>query len=497
MFFARVGILLVLSIAANAELLPSGAGVEIRLLKPVGSRISHPGDSIEAVVIAPAIENGQVLIPPGSKLSGRVQSVGRLGLGLKRPTANLELQFEQLHFPDGLSIPIRPRVQEVETAKERVNSEGVVGGINPAANVSSTASFYVLPILCLDPAFGVPVLAVKFLIARSPDSEIYFPAGTELVLRLVAPLEVPSVERSRGLLRPISDADLASARSLLNQLPTQQAHQGAEHPSDLLNVLFLGTGDQIGRAFRAAGWSGAQERSLLTTYRIYHCMVQRTPYSAAPMGKLTLNGLLADADFQKSLNTFSKRHHLRLWQQPGGTAWFSAATEDISYKFRRGRLTHASDRYIDNERTKVLNDLAFTGCLDSASLVSRNWTYVADRGSKSIQTDGKIAVLRLNDCLHPNNMPSSSAGQGRDPNRGLQILRAVGVDLVRSNPVSLVLNTRRMVGEAQGYRLNAFRLRRNTSSQASVAGSSPADQEGELRSWARSSFLDTPTRTQP
>jgi hypothetical protein len=35
----------------------------------------------------------------------------------------------------------------------------------------------------------------------------------------------------------------------------------------------------------------------------------------APMGRLTLNGATADAEYQKSLDTFSRRHHLRLWEQ--------------------------------------------------------------------------------------------------------------------------------------------------------------------------------------
>jgi len=489
---ARLGLFLLLSATLWAETLPSGSGLEVRLLRPVGSRISHAGDRLEAVVIAPALQDGQVLVPPGATLSGRVQSVGRLGLGLRRARATMEFQFDSLRLPDGSDLPIHTRLAYVETAKEKVSEEGVIGGIRPAANLSATASYYVLPILCLDPAFGVPVLAVKFLIARSPDSEIFFPAGTELVLRVMQPLElvttgkkVPGTE-----VEQLSPSDLANAQALLDRLPSQQADHGPNHPSDLLNIVFFGTRDQLTRAFRAAGWSGAQERSLLTIYRMYHCMVQRTSYSAAPMGKLKLNGLAADADYQKSLNTFSKRHHLRLWHQPKSDVWLSAATEDISYRFHRAHLTHASDPHIDDERAKVLNDLAFTGCLESGALISRQWAIRPDPDTAAIQTDGKVAVLRLNDCLHPRMMPVPSATPGQ-PGRLRQMMEAIRTDLIRSNPISLAFNTRRMVEETPAHERNSFRLTRATSNQAPIAGSQFSEEKSEVHRWMRSSVLDT------
>ena len=103
-------------------------------------------------------------------------------------------------------------------------------------------------------------------------------------------------------------------------------------------------------------------------YHMYHSLVQRIGYSKAPMQALTLNGKSEDATYQKSLDTFSKRHHLHLWKQQQSDFWLSAATEDVGYKLRGLRLTHATDPRIDTEREKVINDLTFTGCLDAASL---------------------------------------------------------------------------------------------------------------------------------
>jgi LssY C-terminus len=313
----------------GGEVLPAGTRLEARLSTATGSRMSHPGDPIEARVIAPVLVNGRLLIPQGAIVSGEVKGVQRLGLGLKHVISGIEYRFDTVRSPDGAAIPVQARVLQVETAKERVDPQGVIRGIYPTANLSSTAAFYVLPLMYLDPEFGVPVLGIKSLIARSPDPEIYFPAGTELILKLTAEADIPNPGVAHDEVAPFSASEMADAHRLLAKLPEQQTDRGPNHPSDLVNILFLGSRESINRAFQAAGWFGAQRRSLRSIYRMYHCMVQRMGYSMAPMGRLMLNGVTADAEYQKSLNTFSKRHHVRLWKQGQEDAWLSAATEDV------------------------------------------------------------------------------------------------------------------------------------------------------------------------
>lgn len=175
----------------------------------------------------------------------------------------------------------------------------------------------------------------------------------------------------------------------------------------------------------------------------------------APMGNLKLNGAIADAEYQKGLNTFSKRHHVRLWKQGQQDVWFSAATEDVGYKFRTMHLTHASDSRIDNERTKVLNDLAFTGCVAAATLMTRDSSPNTDQQETSIKTDGRVAVLRINDCQKLRAMPAQSAQL--DPQaqrRSVQALIALRNDLIRANPVSLVYNTIRGIRDREGSKVN-------------------------------------------
>lgn len=442
-----------------AQVLSAGTSMEVRLSVSTGSRISHVGDPIEGVVISPVFSEGKLVIPPGTLISGKVESVGRLGLGLKRSTASMEYRFDTLHWQNGETSSIHVQVREIGTAKEHVSAGGLIDGMYPTASLSSSVAFYALPILCMDPALAAPVLGVKFLIARSPDPEIYFPAGTEMILKSTTPTDISHSGPEPSRLAPLSAEELNNAHQVLAKLPQQRTNRGRNHPSDLVNILLLGDRDSIHRAFDAAGWSGAQGRSITSIYRMYHCIVQRSGYSTAPMAKLTLNGFKADAEYQKSLNTFSKRHHLRLWQQSGGDIWLSAATEDINYKFQRTHLTHATDPLIDNERNKVLNDLAFTGCVDAGAMMARNLLDNVEPPERSITTDGKVAVIHLNNCQNPRRMPVESATSGpHERNRSIQILLALRNDVVRSNPISLAYNTMAQIRENQSAKVKRKKL---------------------------------------
>jgi hypothetical protein len=417
--------------------LPAGTKLEVRLTSPLGSRISHAGDPVEAVLIAPVLNpEGKLLIAPGATVTGVVERVDRLGLGLKHLTASIRLHFRQLQFQNGETASLNGRVEEVETAREQVSATGNIGGINPTANFSTGMSFLATRLM-FEPYTAAPALAIKFLTARSPDAEIYYAAGTELIVQLKtqAAMDAP-VERQAGI-HALSADEVASVQRLLQNLPEQQTNRGGNHPSDLVNVLFLGDREELQKTFHAAGWTGAQPHNVLALYRMFHCSVQRMGYRMAPMTKLTLNGLAPDEAYQKSLDTFAKRHHIRVWQQAAPGVWLGAATEDTGYAFRRMHMTHATDRNIDNERAKVVNDLAFTGCVDAGSLIPRDALKPVVKANSSIATDGQIAALRLNGCTNPRSFPVANKVGPQQRLRIVQMMSAIATDVLRSNPVSL------------------------------------------------------------
>ena len=433
---------ILLSSVLYAQSLPVGTTVEARLMTAMGSRISRPGDHVEATVIAPVNFRGQIVIPQGATLSGSITSVIRLGLGLRHTTASLRFQFHLLHLPAGDTLPIRAQLLEVETAKERVDRDGVVHGIHPVASLSSSVAFFAFPLLCVEPEVGVPVWGLKSLIAPSANPELYFPPGAEIILQLTAPLIVRSHPVMPFGIRSFSPEEVSGFRQLLKSSAPQRAQQGSR-PSDLVNVLLLGSRQQIDRAFQAAGWSEAERKSPLSLYRMYHALTKRMGYRMAPMNTLTLNGLSPDFVYQKSLNTVERRHHVRFWKQKADV-WFGTAAEDIAFQFHLTHWTHSIDPRIDAERAKIVNDLAFTGCVEAAGLLSRHspdFLQPVKAGSLLV-TDHQIAIVRLNDCESPKTMTGVNSPLGlyrRD--RWARSWTSLYNDLVRSNIFFNTYNT--------------------------------------------------------
>jgi len=424
--------------------------LEVRLSTPTGSRISHTGDQVEGRTIAPVGFRGQILVPQASQVFGSIKTAQQFGLGFKQLTASIHYQFHTVRLANGETIPIQTEVLEVETAKERVDVDGTVRGIHPVASLSSSLSLVTAPMLFVAPPVGALVWGIKSLIAPSPNPEIYFPAGTELLLRLTAPVEVrSSAERPIGV-KSLSPEELSKVEKLLNG-SAQRARMG-NHPSDFVNVLFLGSREAMERAFHAAGWVQAERKSPMSLYRMYHALTRRNGYKRAPMNTLTLNGVSSDFVYQKSLDTVQKRHHLRLWKGPNTTdVWLGAAAEDIGFRFKLTHWTHSTAPNIDNERGKVVNDLAFTGCLDAVELVSRQSPDLLQdpKGKQFILTDTDVAVVRLDVCNNPRIMQGVDLASGRDqPSRFSSGFGSLRNDL-RHNILFTTYNTLKFVTQRQ------------------------------------------------
>jgi hypothetical protein len=435
---------LLLSLPVFALELPAGTALEARLSGATGSRISQSGDPIEATIIAPVSVDGRILVPQGSRLLGSVANATALSLGLKHTTASIRYDFHTLLLPGDAAVPVSAQLVEVDTAKEQVDDFGTVYGIHPIVSVSSGAAYFAVPLLLAEPTIGAPIWGVKSVIAPSANPEIHFPTGTEIILRLSTTVTLPEPKTEVPIpAESFSPDDLTNIDQLLKN-SAQRARMGGR-PSDIVNVLFLGGRSQLDRAFHASGWFQAQRKSPISLYRMYLALTKRSGYPRAPTNALTLNGIPSVFVQQKSLDTVQKRHHVRVWQYPQRPdVWLGAAAEDIGFRFKLTHWTHSTDPDIDSERAKVVNDLAFVGCLNAAGLLSRTSADLVQdpKAEYPILTDGDIAVVRLNDCIQPNLM----AGAGETSNLHLkgQMTRAVAAfrdDLMRSNIFFMTYNT--------------------------------------------------------
>jgi hypothetical protein len=141
----------------------------------------------------------------------------------------------------------------------------------------------------------------------------------------------------------------------------------------------------------------------LSKFETLRALAEGRGYTEAPVSVLLLDGKPPDLVFEKTLNTFARRHHLRIWRRPGSfrgkPVWAVAATHDIGIDFSEAERTfiHRIDPQIDAERDKVVNDLLFAGHVEAFDLVER--PAVPRQGSNAtgdrLETDGRIAILLL------------------------------------------------------------------------------------------------------
>ena len=399
---------LLLSISAlTVRPLPEGTQLHVRLTGAVGSYGSGLGSPVSAVLIAPVAVNGETVLQAGSTISGRVKAVTRVGFGVHHETAGLDLEFSRLTPLDSDTIPISAQVADVDNSRERVTPSGRIQGVRVTGSMTNRVGGYIRTALQWEVHAEIAEWAIKSLLIQLPEPEIYYPAGVELTLTLTRPLLLDASLNSEH--RELTNGERQELARVVAAMPYRTQAPVSGRSSDFTNLLLIGSREQIAAAFFGAGWTQATPTSLRYRINWLRAAGELRGDVAAPMSPLYLDGVEADMSWQKGLNDVSKRHHIRIWRAAGmwreRELWIGAATRDIDFTYLRrgGNLTHRIEENIDRERNKVAYDLAFTSC---ATLL--DWTdreniprFAHNATGDSIATDGRMAVVELNDCPAP------------------------------------------------------------------------------------------------
>lgn len=374
-------------------------------------------------------------LPDGLVATGVVRHVHKVGLGLVHETARIELEFTELAVSGGSAIPIRARLVAVENARERVDARGAIHGMRATGTMSNRLGERLAFAALSHPAPFIPMLALASGLVRFPEPEIVYASGTELTLQALFPASLGVVEAC-AIAEPPTTVGL---RRLVDGIPAWSYAKRLNRPSDPVTLIFSGSASELERAFSAAGWTGARDITVRSGLRAIRALAEGSAYADAPMHTLLLGGEEPAACYQKGLNTFARRHHLRVWRRTefwqGRPVWASAATQDIGAAFSpRDGITHLIDNQVDAEREKVVRDLAFTGCVDGVAYISRSALLRDTRGTyrKGIGTDGRVAVVALNSCLDQRR-PAADTQQASLPRPGRVVRSARRVLLVVRN----------------------------------------------------------------
>jgi hypothetical protein len=392
-------------VACGCDLLPPGQSLWIRLTTPVSTYTAKTGDPVHAILIQDLVCDNEVILPMGVSIEGVVRSKRKVGWGIRHETAALELEFHRAVAAPDVTVDLTARVEEVGNARESVRN-GVIQGIRSSDTFQGRINSRLIHLPTWNPYSDPFLIAYKATFPVFPEPEIYYPAGTDIRLRTTT--EVSSLPLMVNTSREpslTSKAESDQLNELVEQLPLRVTTT-KNVDADLLNIVFLGSQEEIRSAFRTAGWQNADSVSRHSFLKNMYALLNNSGYAQEPMMTFFLDGKPQDMNWQKSLNSYGRRDHLRIWQWTAkGTTdsvWISSSTHDtgavLAVKYK-GFVHHIAPD-IDEERSTVIRDLKFAGCIRSVNYVSRPEmpTTTHNATGDAMNTDGSVAVIALQDC---------------------------------------------------------------------------------------------------
>jgi len=208
-----------------------------------------------------------------------------------------------------------------------------------------------------------------------------------------------------GVAGGLADAPISGITpELLNKIP-RRVSDPAGNPGDMVNLLIVGTQDQVVQAFTTAGWVQVDKTARESALNAFVGSLEKKDYLTMPMSTLFLFGRPQDYGFAhaEAVRVVMSRNHLRVWKSPykieGRPLWCIAATHDIGFERdqRNNGVTHKIDPAIDGEREYVNGTLSGTGLVierDHVTPPSPITTAKTATGGE-FHSDGRIVVLVL------------------------------------------------------------------------------------------------------
>jgi LssY-like putative type I secretion system component LssY len=192
--------------------------------------------------------------------------------------------------------------------------------------------------------------------------------------------------------------------ALLEKIPRRVSDpQG--NPGDMVNILLVGTEDELVKGFTTAGWVQVDSSVQNTVVNAIFDSLEKKNYLTMPMSTLYLFKRQQDYGFAHAepVRVAMSRNHLRVWKSlyevDGRPLWCIAATHDIGFERdqRNNGVTHKIDPAIDGEREYVNATLTGTGLVIERNHVTpvNALTEAKTATGGTFHSDGRILVLIL------------------------------------------------------------------------------------------------------
>jgi LssY C-terminus len=324
---------------------------------------------------------GQITYPPDQSYNGRSRTLGTFGPdGLPRGFADLIHQYAVRDAGHGALIG-------------RIGSSAYGGAFLVGASKE----------------YAVPVAGRLFLGINQSMSEASTAQGSFHAKIEVLDEGVSGATNAGG---PVEIRVPGITPDLLSKIP-RRISDPAGKPGDMVNVLIVGTQDQMVQVFTAAEWVKVDAKVETTALNAIVDSLEKKDYLTMPMSTLFLFGRPQDYGFAHAepVKVAMSRNHLRVWKSPyevdGRPLWCVAATHDIGFERdqRNNGLTHKIDPAIDGEREYVNGTLSETGLVAQRDHVTPAdpLTTAKTATGGEFHSDGRILVLVLTNTASKSN----------------------------------------------------------------------------------------------
>ncbi len=251
--------------------------------------------------------------------------------------------------------------------------------------------------------FTAPVAGRLFIgLNQSYDDAAAAKGSFEVTIEVLAP--GPDTAAAKTIGGPIETKIPGITPDLLHKIPRRISDQQG-NPGDMVNILMIGTQEQVVRAFTNAGWVHVDSSVQSTVLAGLIDSIEKKDYLTMPMSALYLFSRPQDYGFAHAepVRVAMSRNHLRVWKAPyevgGRQLWCIAATHDIGFERdqRNDGVTHKIDPAIDGEREYVNDTLSGTGLVAARQHLSPPdpLTEAKTATGGAFHSDGRILVLVL------------------------------------------------------------------------------------------------------
>lgn len=249
--------------------------------------------------------------------------------------------------------------------------------------------------------YDVPVAGRLFLGINQGQSDAESATGS---FEVTVEVLTPGAETATTAGGPAEAAIAGITPDLLSRIPRRVSDQ-QNNPGDMVNVLIIGSQDQVVQAFTSAGWVQVDKDVRNTAINALMDSLEKKDYLTVPMSTLYLFSRPQDYGFAHAepVRVAESRNHLRAWKSPyevqGRSLWCVAATHDTGFERdqRNNGVTHKIDPAIDDEREFVNGTLSGTGLVIQRDHVTPPdpLTTAKTATGGEFHSDGKILVLVL------------------------------------------------------------------------------------------------------